>query len=149
MAVAGQDGFNWGYDPLHFTTPEGSYATDPEGGARTLEFRRMVAALNRAGLRVVIDVVYNHTTDAGQGGRNNLDRIVPGLLPPAQPSARIGRDLDVLLQHRDRARDDGKADDRLGAHLGQGLQGRRVPVRPHGAPAQGRPWSSCASGWTG
>ena len=78
MAVAGKDGFNWGYDPLHFTTPEGSYATDPEGGARTLEFRRMVAALNRAGLRVVIDVVYNHTTDAGQGGRNNLDRIVPG-----------------------------------------------------------------------
>ncbi len=78
MAVAGRDGFNWGYDPLHYTVPEGSYATDPEGGARTREFRTMVAALNRAGLRVVIDVVYNHTTDAGQGGRNNLDRIVPG-----------------------------------------------------------------------
>ena len=78
MAVAGQDGYNWGYDPLHYTTPEGSYATDPEGGARTLEFRNMVAALNRAGLRVVIDVVYNHTPDAGQSGRSNLDRIVPG-----------------------------------------------------------------------
>ena len=78
MAVVAQDGYNWGYDPLHFTTPEGSYATDPEGAARTLEFRGMVAALNRAGLRVVIDVVYNHTTDAGQGGRNDLDRIVPG-----------------------------------------------------------------------
>ncbi len=78
MAVAGQDGFNWGYDPLHYTTPEGSYATDPEGGERTLEFRTMVAALNGAGLRVVVDVVYNHTTDAGQNGRNDLDRIVPG-----------------------------------------------------------------------
>ncbi len=78
LAVAGQDGFNWGYDPLHYSAPEGSYATDPEGGARTLEFRTMVAALNRIGLRVVVDVVYNHTSDAGQTGRNNLDRIVPG-----------------------------------------------------------------------
>jgi pullulanase-type alpha-1,6-glucosidase len=78
LAIAGKDGYNWGYDPLHYTTPEGSYATNPEGGARTLEFRNMVAALNKAGLRVVIDVVYNHTPDAGQSGRSNLDRIVPG-----------------------------------------------------------------------
>jgi pullulanase-type alpha-1,6-glucosidase len=86
MAVAAKDGFNWGYDPLHYTTPEGSYATDPDGGARTLEFRTMVAALNRVGLRVVIDVVYNHTTDAGQSGRNNLDRIVPGYYHRLNPS---------------------------------------------------------------
>ena len=77
-AVAGRDGFNWGYDPLHYTTPEGSYSTDPEGAARTLEFREMVAGLNRAGLRVVQDVVYNHTSSAGQEGQNDLDRIVPG-----------------------------------------------------------------------
>ena len=77
-AVAATDGFNWGYDPLHWTTPEGSYATDPDGGTRTREFRDMVASLKGAGLRVVQDVVYNHTPDAGQAGRNDLDRIVPG-----------------------------------------------------------------------
>jgi pullulanase-type alpha-1,6-glucosidase len=76
--VADTDGYNWGYDPLHYTTPEGSYATDPEGAARTREFRDMVAAVNRNHLRLVMDVVYNHTTDAGQDGRNDLDRIVPG-----------------------------------------------------------------------
>ena len=42
--VRDADGFNWGYDPLHYTTPEGSYATEPDGPARTLEFRRMVRA---------------------------------------------------------------------------------------------------------
>jgi pullulanase-type alpha-1,6-glucosidase len=77
-AVASTDGFNWGYDPLHYTTPEGSYATDPAGAPRTREFRDMVAALNGDHLRVVMDVVYNHTTDSGQSGKNDLDRIVPG-----------------------------------------------------------------------
>ncbi|RIQ13305.1 pullulanase-type alpha-1,6-glucosidase [Jiangella rhizosphaerae] len=77
-AVAGQDGFNWGYDPLHYTVPEGSYATDPDGSGRTREFREMVAALNGAGLRVVMDVVYNHTHAAGQDEKSVLDRIVPG-----------------------------------------------------------------------
>jgi pullulanase-type alpha-1,6-glucosidase len=85
-AVAGQDGFNWGYDPLHYTTPEGSYATDPEGAARTLEFREMVAGLNRTGLRVIQDVVYNHTAGAGQADRNNLDRIVPGYYHRLNPT---------------------------------------------------------------
>ncbi|HEX8092515.1 pullulanase-type alpha-1,6-glucosidase, partial [Jatrophihabitans sp.] len=77
-SVADTDGYNWGYDPMHYTTPEGSYATDPNGAARTLQFRTMVAALNRHHLRVVMDVVYNHTADAGQAGANDLDRIVPG-----------------------------------------------------------------------
>jgi pullulanase-type alpha-1,6-glucosidase len=76
--VASQDGYNWGYDPLHYTVPEGSYSTDPDGPARTLEFREMVAALARRGLRVVMDVVYNHTHAAGQSARSVLDRIVPG-----------------------------------------------------------------------
>ncbi len=73
-----RDGFNWGYDPLHYNVPEGSYATDPNGGARTLEFREMVQALNQAGLRVVMDVVYNHTNASGQAENAVLDRIVPG-----------------------------------------------------------------------
>ena len=77
-SVANADGYNWVYDPQHYTTPEGSYATDPAGSARTLQFRRMVAALNGYGLRVVTDVVYNHTADSGQTGTNDLDRIVPG-----------------------------------------------------------------------
>lgn len=76
--TAAKDGFNWGYDPLHYTTPEGSYSTDPDGTTRITEFREMVAALNNAGARVIQDVVYNHTASAGQAGTNNLDRIVPG-----------------------------------------------------------------------
>ncbi|MBB5780714.1 pullulanase-type alpha-1,6-glucosidase [Nonomuraea jabiensis] len=69
--TAATDSFNWGYDPLHYTVPEGSYATDPD--ERIKEFRAMVAALNGAGLRVVMDVVYNHTHSTGV-----LDPIVPG-----------------------------------------------------------------------
>ncbi|MFF9317533.1 pullulanase-type alpha-1,6-glucosidase [Streptomyces sp. NPDC014735] len=77
-AAAARDGFNWGYDPLHYTVPEGSYASDPEGPRRTVEFRRMVQGLNCAGLRAVMDVVYNHTVAAGQDDKSVLDRIVPG-----------------------------------------------------------------------
>src|SRR5690606_22234141 len=65
-AVAARDCFNWGYDPWHFGAPEGSYATDPDDGAvRVREFREMVMALHAAGLRVGMDVVYNHTHAAG------------------------------------------------------------------------------------
>jgi pullulanase-type alpha-1,6-glucosidase len=77
--VADLDGFNWGYDPFHYTTPEGSYSTDPDGTTRILEFREMVQALNEeVGLRVVMDVVYNHTNSSGQAEKSVLDRIVPG-----------------------------------------------------------------------
>ncbi|CAL9398508.1 Glycogen debranching enzyme [Streptomyces sp. enrichment culture] len=76
--AAAKDAFNWGYDPLHYTVPEGSYASDPEGTRRTVEFRRMVQSLNDAGLRTVMDVVYNHTVAAGQDDKSVLDRIVPG-----------------------------------------------------------------------
>jgi pullulanase-type alpha-1,6-glucosidase len=77
-ALRGRDGFNWGYDPLHYSVPEGSYATDPDGPPRILEFREMVKALAEAGLRVVLDVVYNHTHAHGQDPLAVLDRIVPG-----------------------------------------------------------------------
>ncbi|MEV7276666.1 pullulanase-type alpha-1,6-glucosidase [Streptomyces sp. NPDC093111] len=77
-ATAAKDAYNWGYDPLHYTVPEGSYATDPEGTRRTVEFRQMVQALNGEGLRTVMDVVYNHTVAAGQSDKSVLDRIVPG-----------------------------------------------------------------------
>ncbi|WP_309248635.1 pullulanase-type alpha-1,6-glucosidase [Streptomyces sp. MNP-20] len=76
--TAAKDAYNWGYDPLHYTVPEGSYASDPEGARRTVEFREMVQGLNRAGLRTVMDVVYNHTVASGQADKSVLDRIVPG-----------------------------------------------------------------------
>ncbi|MCG8418083.1 MAG: pullulanase-type alpha-1,6-glucosidase [Proteobacteria bacterium] len=72
------DSFNWGYDPYHYTTPEGSYATNPDGITRIVEFRSMVQALARKNLRTVIDVVYNHTNASGQSYKSVLDRIVPG-----------------------------------------------------------------------
>ena len=81
-ALAGvreRDCYNWGYDPYHFNAPEGSYATDAaDGSKRILEVRRMVQALHGAGLRVGMDVVYNHTSAAGQKPVSVLDRIVPG-----------------------------------------------------------------------
>ena len=76
--IAAKDAFNWGYDPYHYTVPEGSYASDPDGTRRTVEFREMVKALNEDGLRVVMDVVYNHTAASGQADTSVLDRIVPG-----------------------------------------------------------------------
>lgn len=57
--------FNWGYDPKNYNVPEGSYATDAhDGNVRIREFKEMVAALHKAGIRVVMDVVYNHTYSA-------------------------------------------------------------------------------------
>ncbi|MCH8553019.1 MAG: pullulanase-type alpha-1,6-glucosidase [Natronospirillum sp.] len=77
-AINDENPFNWGYDPWHYTTPEGSYATDPEGVTRIVEYREMVQALAGMGLRVAKDIVYNHTFAAGQSDQSVLDRIVPG-----------------------------------------------------------------------
>jgi pullulanase/glycogen debranching enzyme len=79
MRTAHTDCYNWGYDPWHYNAPEGSYASDPQDGARRIvELREMVMNLHRAGLRVGMDVVYNHTFAAGQQEKSVLDRIVPG-----------------------------------------------------------------------
>ena len=75
--IRGQDGFNWCYDPHHYTVPDGSYATTPDGTARIREFRSMVASLNKMGLRVVMDVVYNHTSGSLLGENSVLDKVVP------------------------------------------------------------------------
>ncbi|MCH5165360.1 MAG: hypothetical protein J1G01_03060 [Clostridiales bacterium] len=57
-----KDSYNWGYDPQNYNIPEGSYSTDPANGAvRITEFKRMVMALHKAGIGVIMDVVYNHT----------------------------------------------------------------------------------------
>jgi pullulanase len=67
--------YNWGYDPVHYMTPEGSYAINPDHRAR--EYRIMVDGLHKAGLRVVQDVVFNHTNASGEGPNSNLDEVVP------------------------------------------------------------------------
>ncbi|RZC70555.1 hypothetical protein C5167_033704 [Papaver somniferum] len=78
-AIQDEDGFNWGYNPALWGVPKGSYATNPNGSCRILEFRKMVQSLNRIGLRVVLDVVYNHLHGSGPHGDNSvLDKVVPG-----------------------------------------------------------------------
>ena len=78
-AVRGTDCFNWGYDPWHFNAAEGSFSSNADdGAARIRELRAMVMALNLSGLRVGMDVVYNHTSASGQNDRSVLDRVVPG-----------------------------------------------------------------------
>ncbi len=72
------DSFNWGYDPFHYTVPEGSYATDANGAQRILEFRQMVQATHQMNLKLVMDVVYNHTNASGVNEKSVLDKIVPG-----------------------------------------------------------------------
>ncbi|MBC6608466.1 type I pullulanase [Hymenobacter sp. BT188] len=68
--------YNWGYEPLHFSVPEGSFATDPtDPAARIRELKQVAQALHRRGLRLVLDVVYNHTTDAS---RTSFEQLVPG-----------------------------------------------------------------------
>lgn len=76
-SVRKRDGYNWGYDPMHFLVPEGSYATDPNGSKRILEFRKAIKSLNDKGLRVIMDVVYNHTPAYGTDKNSVLDKIVP------------------------------------------------------------------------
>lgn len=74
-AAAPEGQYNWGYDPKNYNAPEGSYSTDPfHGEVRITEFKRMVMALHRKGIRVIMDVVYNHTLE---GEQSNFNRIVP------------------------------------------------------------------------
>ncbi len=75
-AIQGSDAYNWGYDPVHYMTPEGSYAIDPDNRVR--EYRTMVEGLHKANLRVVQDVVFNHTNASGESPNSNLDEVAPG-----------------------------------------------------------------------
>ncbi|MEO6276352.1 MAG: DUF3372 domain-containing protein, partial [Roseateles sp.] len=105
MAVAAEDCFNWGYDPWHFNAPEGSYATDPL--QRVVEFRQMVMALHRAGLRVGTDMVYNHMAAAGQAQKSVLDRLVPGYYHRLNAKGEIERSTccdNTATEHRMMAR---------------------------------------------
>ncbi len=77
-AMRGYDSFNWGYDPKHFNAPDGIYASDADGETRILEMRSMIMSLHDMGLRVVMDVVYNHTSSAGLFDNSVFDKVVPG-----------------------------------------------------------------------
>ena len=67
--------YNWGYDPVNYNVPEGGYSTDPaDPAARIREFKQMVQALHKAGIRVILDVVYNHTYDIDH---SNFQRTYP------------------------------------------------------------------------
>jgi pullulanase len=68
--------YNWGYDPLNYNVPEGSYSTNPyDGNVRIKEFKKMVQTLHQNGLRVILDVVYNHTSDINH---SNFSQFAPG-----------------------------------------------------------------------
>ena len=68
--------YNWGYDPFNYNAVEGSYSTDPfDPVTRIKEFKQMVQSLHASGFRVILDVVYNHTTDASKTG---FERTMPG-----------------------------------------------------------------------
>ena len=67
--------YNWGYDPVNYNVPEGGYSTDPyKPDVRIREFKEMVRALHQAGIRVILDVVYNHTYDIEH---SNFQRTYP------------------------------------------------------------------------
>lgn len=74
-AIQGNDDYNWGYDPVHYMAPAGAYAVNPENRVR--EYREMVQGLHLTGLRVIQDVVFNHTSSSGQNPAANLDELVP------------------------------------------------------------------------
>ena len=74
-AVQNNDAYNWGYNPHHYMAPEGAYAVNPNNRVR--EYRQMVEGLHAAGLRVIQDVVFNHTSASGNTFAANLDMLVP------------------------------------------------------------------------
>ena len=68
--------YNWGYDPLNYNAPEGSYSTNPNNPeTRIIEMKEMIQALHKAGIGVIMDVVYNHTA---QGDESNFSLTAPG-----------------------------------------------------------------------
>ena len=68
-----KDSFNWGYDPLNYNVPEGSYASDAaRGEVRIREFKEMIQAIHKKGLRVIMDVVYNHTFSLDNALQNSM-----------------------------------------------------------------------------
>lgn len=106
LATSAVNGFNWGYDPWHYLASEGSFSSSletAEGAGRVTEFREMVGALHAAGLRVVLDMVFNHTASSGQDTKSVLDRIVPGYYHRLTPCGEVESSTccaNVATEHR-------------------------------------------------
>jgi len=82
-----QPHYNWGYDPKNYNVPEGSYATDPyDPKVRIKELKTLIQALHDRGIRVIMDVVYNHVYD---GYRVNFTKLVPGYYLRYKPDGRL------------------------------------------------------------
>lgn len=80
--------YNWGYDPVNYNVPEGSYSTDPyDPECRIREFKQMIMALHEAGIRVILDVVYNHTYDVA---RSNFTQTAPGYFYRTREDGSLG-----------------------------------------------------------
>ena len=118
--------------------PRAATPPNPQGAARTTEFRAMVKSLNddRAAGRDGRRLQPHERGRPGRevGARSDRARLLP---PPAR--GRHAGQLDLLREHRDRARHDGEAHGRLDRDVGARLQGRRLPLRPHGPPLEGEP----------
>lgn len=71
------DNYNWGYDPVHWLSPEGSYATDANGITRIVEIRKMIQSLHKMGLHIAQDVVFNHTYASDFTDKSVLNKLVP------------------------------------------------------------------------
>ena len=80
---APDESYNWGYDPLNFNAPEGSYSTNPKTTARILELKMLVQSLHQAGIGVILDVVYNHTAFTR---RSYFNQTVPGYYYRQKPN---------------------------------------------------------------
>lgn len=80
--------YNWGYAPINYNVPEGSYSTDPyDPAARIREFKQMIQALHEAGIRVILDVVYNHTFDVAH---SNFTLTAPGYFYRTREDGSLG-----------------------------------------------------------
>ena len=80
--------YNWGYDPVNYNVPEGSYSTDPyDPASRIREFKQMIQSLHRAGIRVILDVVYNHTYDVAH---SNFTQTAPGYFYRTREDGSLG-----------------------------------------------------------
>ncbi len=101
QAVQNADAYNWGYDPVHYMAPEGAYAVNPTDRVR--EYRDMVAGLHLSGLRVIQDVVFNHTYTHGEDPTANLDELVPNYYHRLDPNGVIETGsccYDTASEHR-------------------------------------------------
>lgn len=87
------DKFNWGYDPLNYNVPEGSYSTKPADPLnRIIELKQTIDVLHKQGLRVIMDVVYNHVFDAGT---HSFEQLVPGYFFRKNPDGSLGNGTGV------------------------------------------------------